>query len=167
MVYIEQSDRIQRAKYMLSHSCVPEEMQIIEIEYPTGGINYGEESREEKQYFGWQEDLSYNAKTYWTNTIKKSLGSNKRRILMNIFDLIAQGFVVTTANLENSVCVSFKNNNFMRDVYVSRQDLMNYNGGAVSSPILEDKICRNIWNQYQKAFDHTLLKRNIKELCKP
>lgn len=62
-------------------------------------------------------------------TIKKSLGSNKRRILMNIFDLIAQGFVVTTANLENSVCVSFKNNNFMRDVYVSRQDLMNYNGG--------------------------------------
>ena len=48
---------------------------------------------------------------------------------MNIFDLIAQGFVVTTANLENSVCVSFKNNNFMRDVYVSRQDLMNYNGG--------------------------------------
>lgn len=86
---------------------------------------------------------------------------------MNIFDLIAQGFVVTTANLENSVCVSFKNNNFMRDVYVSRQDLMNYNGGAVSSPILEDKICRDIWNQYQKSFDHTLLKRNLKELCKP
>lgn len=48
MVYIEQADRILRAKYMLRHSCVPDEFQVIELEYPIGGINYGVESREEK-----------------------------------------------------------------------------------------------------------------------
>ena len=39
MVYIEQSERILRAKTMLSHSMVPEEFQVMEIEYPNGGIN--------------------------------------------------------------------------------------------------------------------------------
>lgn len=84
MVYIEQSERILRAKTMLSHSMVPEEFQVMEIEYPNGGINYGEEKREEKlnKFLDHMASINYVSQSYLQAIKRNILKGNKAYITM-------------------------------------------------------------------------------------
>lgn len=82
---------------------------------------------------------------------------------MNIFDLIAQGFnVEIKQELDGDAVIICTKDKISHSLQLKRQDLIDYNGGAVSSPIFEENVCKNIWNRHQVAYDPKITERGLR-----
>jgi len=75
---------------------------------------------------------------------------------MNVFDLIVAGIEVQMSRedsfVEDAITFRFRKNDQYYQRIVKRAEILDFNGGAVSSSLLEDLICHEVMEHF-KGFD--------------